>query len=59
MYPLLLTLLINELFTHPISLSFTVKFMGTFSITISIVIIDPIIIIEQYHYKLRFATSGQ
>ena len=41
MHPLLFTLLIDELFTHSISLSITVMFMGTFSITISIVIIDP------------------
>ena len=41
MHPLLLTLLIDELFTHSISLSITVMFMGTFSITLSIVIIDP------------------
>ena len=41
MHPLLFTLLIDELFTHSISLSITVMFMGTFSITLSIVIIDP------------------
>ena len=42
MHPLLLTLLLfDEIFTHPISLSITVMFMGTFSITLSIVIIDP------------------
>ena len=41
MHPLLLTLLIDELFTHSISLSITAMLMGTFSITLSIVIIDP------------------
>ena len=41
MHPLLLSLLIDQPFTHSISLSITVMFMGTFSITISIVIIDP------------------
>lgn len=41
MHPLLLSLLIDEPFTHSISLSITVKLMGTLSITLPIIIIEP------------------
>ena len=41
MHPLLLILLIDELFTHRISLSITFMLMGTQSIKLSIIIIDP------------------